>query len=199
MRRKLYIKLYNTLKTRCHAGIWEICRLIHILAWIYRSCIVIHKALVLDGSLQYVYCIPYVTFLQIFLLLSMTWYVYFNRLPCPNDNMYNDHVFAYRFLLQMITFGMCTLIWLSLLLHDRIAYEIAIAKITAEICWISIYWAWFDTVEFNRLPCLNDRMYDDEGFADPFSLHLTMFEIRIGLLIGISRLLRAHIGCEIVI
>ena len=40
-------------------------------------------------------------------------------------------------------------------------------------------------------------MYDDEVFADPFGLQLTMSEIR--LLIGISRLLRAHIEYEIVI
>ena len=120
----------HALKTRCHAGIWEIYRLIHILAWIYRSCIVIHKVSVLDGSLQYVYCVPYMAILQIFLLFSMTWYVYFNRLPCSNDKMYNDHVFAYRFLLQMTTFVKCTLIWVSLLLHAIIAYAIVFAKIT---------------------------------------------------------------------
>ena len=40
-------------------------------------------------------------------------------------------------------------------------------------------------------------MYDDEVFADPFGLQLTIFEISI--LIGISPLLLAHIGYEIVI
>ena len=40
-------------------------------------------------------------------------------------------------------------------------------------------------------------MYDDEVFADPFGLQLTMFEISI--LIGISPLLLAHIGYEIVV
>ena len=40
-------------------------------------------------------------------------------------------------------------------------------------------------------------MYDNEVFADPIDLQLTIFEITI--LIGISPLLLAHIGYEIVI
>ena len=62
------------LKNYRPVGIWEIFRWIHILAWIYRSCIVFHKALVWDGSLQYLQCVPYAAFLQIFLLFSMIWY-----------------------------------------------------------------------------------------------------------------------------
>ena len=38
-------------------------------------------------------------------------------------------------------------------------------------------------------------MYDDAVFADRFRYQLTMFEI--GVLIGQSRLLRAHIAYEI--
>ena len=55
--------------------------------------------------------------------------------------------------------------------------------------------AWFDTVEFIRLPCSNNEMYDDAVFADRFRYQLTMFEIRI--LIWLSRLLHAHIAYEI--
>ena len=55
--------------------------------------------------------------------------------------------------------------------------------------------AWFDTVEFNRLPCSNNEMYDNAVFADRFNYQLTMFEIRI--LIWLSRLLHAHIAYEI--
>ena len=55
--------------------------------------------------------------------------------------------------------------------------------------------AWFDTVEFNRLPCSKKEMYDDAVFAIRFRYQLTMFGIR--LLIWISRLLHAHIAYEI--
>ena len=54
---------------------------------------------------------------------------------------------------------------------------------------------WFDTLEFNRLPCSNNKMNDDAGFACRFRNHLTIFGIR--LLVGLSRLLHAHIAYEI--
>ena len=69
-----HIKLYNTLKNRRSAGIWKTCWLIHILYWIYCRSIVFHKALVIDGSSQYVQCAPYAEILQIFQLFSMIWY-----------------------------------------------------------------------------------------------------------------------------
>ena len=55
--------------------------------------------------------------------------------------------------------------------------------------------AWFDTVEFNRLPCPISKIDDDAIFADRFRYQLTMFGIR--LLIGLSRLIHTHIACEI--
>ena len=55
--------------------------------------------------------------------------------------------------------------------------------------------AWFDTVEFNRLPYPKNEMYDDAVFASRFHCQLTMFGI--GLLIWLSRLLQAHIAYEI--
>ena len=39
--------------------------------------------------------------------------------------------------------------------------------------------AWFDTVEFNRLPCPNNKMYDNVVFDDRFRYQLTMFEMWI--------------------
>ena len=45
--------------------------------------------------------------------------------------------------------------------------------------------AWFHTVEFNRLPCLKNEMYDDAVFGIRFHHQLTMFGIRV--LIWLSR------------
>ena len=55
-----------------------------------------------------------------------------------------------------------------------------------------ILFVWIHMVEFNRLPCQNDKMYDDVVFADGFRYPLTIFRNR--LLIGLSRLLHAHIA-----
>ena len=54
--------------------------------------------------------------------------------------------------------------------------------------------AWFNTLEFNRLPCSNNKIYDDADLADRFHYQLTMFGIRV--LIGLSRLIHAHIAYE---
>ena len=55
--------------------------------------------------------------------------------------------------------------------------------------------AWFDTVEFNRLLCPDNGIYDDAVFSDRFRYQLTIFEIR--KLIWLSRLLHAHIAYAI--
>ena len=60
-----------------------------------------------------------------------------------------------------------------------------------------LLFAWYDTVEFNRLPCSNNKMYDDAVFADRFRCKLTMFDECI--LIGPSRLFDTHISYEIAI
>ena len=39
--------------------------------------------------------------------------------------------------------------------------------------------AWFDTVEFNRLPCPKNEMYDDAVFANRFHCQLPIFVIRV--------------------
>ena len=55
--------------------------------------------------------------------------------------------------------------------------------------------AWFDTVEFNRLPCPKNEMYDDAVFANRFRYQLAIFGMRV--LIWLSRLLHAHIAYKI--
>ena len=107
--------------------------------------------------------------------------------------MYDDDVFVGRFRYQFTMFETVVLVRLSRLLYARIAYEIAVAKITAENCRISHCLAGFDAVEFNRLPSPNDKMYDnDEVSAGRFRYQWTVFEIP--LLIGLSRLLHGHIS-----
>ena len=49
----------------------------------------------------------------------------------------------------------------------------------------------FDTLEFNRPPCSNNKMNDDAFFAGRFRYRLTIFGI--GVLIGLSRLIHTHI------
>ena len=49
---------------------------------------------------------------------------------------------------------------------------------------------WFDTVEFNRLPCPKNEMYDDALFANRFHYQLTVYGIRV--LIWLSRFFHAH-------
>ena len=55
-----------------------------------------------------------------------------------------------------------------------------------------LLFAWFDTLEFNRLPFSSNKIYDDMDFADPFRYQLAMFGIR-GL-IWLSWLLNTHIA-----
>ena len=63
--------------------------------------------------------------------------VEFNRLPCPNNEMYGDAVFAIRFRYQLAIFGMRVLIWISRLFHAYIAYVIDANKIIAAFFRIS--------------------------------------------------------------
>ena len=55
-----------------------------------------------------------------------------------------------------------------------------------------LLFAWFDTREFNRLPCSNNKIYDDADFADRFRYQLAMFGIRV--LIWLPWVLHAHIA-----
>ena len=55
-----------------------------------------------------------------------------------------------------------------------------------------LLFAWFDTLEFIRLPWSNNKIYDDANFTDRFRYKLAMFGIRV--LIWLSWLLHAHIA-----
>ena len=81
----------------------------------------------------------------------------------------------------------------------------AISILSCSYCICNRYWqnnrsilpnfllfAWFDTLEFKRLPCSNNKIYEDADFADLFRYQLAMFGIRV--LIWLSWLLRAHIA-----
>ena len=54
---------------------------------------------------------------------------------------------------------------------------------------------WFDTIEFNRMPCPNNKMHDDAVFADWFHYQLTKFRFQI--LIVLSQFFHAHIAYNI--
>ena len=76
-------------------------------------------------------------FCRFFYCLAWSETVEFNRLPCPNNEMNGDAVFAIRFLYQLAILGMRVLILLSRLLHTHIAYEIDTNKMIAAFFWIS--------------------------------------------------------------
>ena len=146
-----HIKLYNTRETRRAAGIWKICCWIHVLAWISHSCIVIHKLLVLDGSLHYVQCVPSAVILHIFYCLAWFDTVKFNCLPSANNEMCDDAVFADRFQCQYAMFECRVLIGyldsvMLILLWNRFFQN------HRSILPNFLSFAWLDTFEFNRLP-----------------------------------------------
>ena len=122
----------------------------HILAWINHSCIVIHKLLVLDGSLHYVQCVPYAAILQIFLLFSMIWY---NRIQSPALSEQQDVRWCgFRWSIPLsIGYVWNSLIGLSWLFHAHIAYEVDNAKIIAAFFRISC--CLNDFIRLNSIGC----------------------------------------------
>ena len=121
----------------------------------------------------------------------------FNRLPCKNNKIYDDADFADRFRYQLAMFS-----------NSRI--DMAILTPSSSSCiynrWCQnhrsilpnfLLFAWFDTIEFNRRLCSNNKMDDDVGFNDRFWYQLTMFEVCI--FTGLCRLLDTHIAYEIAI
>ena len=69
--------------------------------------------------------------------LALLYTAEFNRLSCPNKNMYDDAVFADRFRYQLAMLEFCDVIGLSRLVHANIAYEIVTTNIIAALCRIS--------------------------------------------------------------
>ena len=81
----------------------------------------------------------------------------------------------------------------------------AISILSCSYCICNRYWqnhrsilpnfllfAWFDSLEFNRLPCSNNKIHDDADFADRFRYQLAMFGILVS--IWLSWLLHDHIA-----
>ena len=137
---------------------------------IYRSCISIHKSLVLDGSLHYVQCVPCAEILQIFLLFSMIWNC---RIPSPAvSKQWDERWCGFRYSIP-ISIGY---LWNSCI-------DTVISTPSCSYCIWNRYWqnhrsilpnfllfAWFDTLEFNRLPWSNIKIYNDAVFADWFAI-----------------------------
>ena len=90
-------------------------------------------------------------FCRFFYCLAWSETVEFNRLPCPNNEMYDDAVFAIRFRYQLAIFGMRVLIWLSRLLHAHIAFEIDTVKIIPAFFRIS--YCLLDLIRQNSIVC----------------------------------------------
>ena len=90
-------------------------------------------------------------FSRFFYCLTLSETVEFSRLPCPNNEMYGDALFAIRFRYQLAIFGMRVLIWLSRLLHAHIAYERDTHKIIAALFRIS--YCLLDLIRLNSIVC----------------------------------------------
>ena len=92
-------------------------------------------------------------------------------------------------------FGIRVFIWLSRHIHSCIAYEIDTSKIIAT--FIRICYCLHNLIRLNSIVChiQTTRCTILLVFADRFRYLLTMFGIRV--LIGLSRLLHAHIAYEI--
>ena len=108
---------------------------------------------------------------------------------------------------------LCGFRWSILILIDYVwisSIDRSISTPSCSYCIWNIYgqnrrsfllnvllFAWFDTVEFNRLPFSNNKKYNDVVFGDRFIYQLTMFKLCI--LIGLSRLVDTHIAYKIAI
>ena len=97
------------------------------------------------------YCQNHCRILPDFLLFVWFHAVEFNRLPCSNDNVYENVVFADRFRYPLTMFRNRALIGVSRLLHDHIAYEIHTSKIIAAFCRIS--YCLYDIMRLNSIAC----------------------------------------------
>ena len=152
----------------------------------------IPKALVLDGSLQCVQCAPYAEILQIFLLFSMISYF---RFQSPALSKRHDARWC----------NFCRSIPLSIDYVWKSSIDKVISNPSCSYCIWNRYcqnhrsifqnfllFALFDTLELNRLPWSNNKIYDDADFADRFRYQLAMFGIPV--LIWLSWLFHAHIA-----
>ena len=147
--------------------------------------------------LPQLYCIPYAAILQIYYLLSMIWYCRIQSLAVSKQRDARKCCFRWSIPLTI------DYVWNS-------SFDKAISTHSCSYCISNRYsqnhrsifpnfllLAWFDTPEFNRLPCSYNKRYNDVVFDDRFQYQLTMFEVCI--LTGLSRFLDTHIAYEIAI
>ena len=129
----------------------------------------------------------------------LTWFdtVEFNRLPCLNNKMHDDAVFADWFRYQLTMFGIRVLKWVFRLLHAHIDLWNRYCQNHRSITLNFLLFAWYDIVEFNRRSCPYNKIYDDAVFVDCFWYQLTM--LLVFILIGLFRLLDTNVAYEIAI
>ena len=90
-------------------------------------------------------------FCRFFYCLAWSQTVDLNRLPCPNNEMYGNAVFAIRFRYQLAISGKRVLIWQSRLLHAHIAYEIDTSKIIPA--FFRFFYCLLDLIRLNSIVC----------------------------------------------
>ena len=90
-------------------------------------------------------------FCRFFQCLAFFETVEFKCLPCSNNELYDDAVFADRFRYQLIVFGIR--VWIGYLESFvlKIAYEMDTAKIIADFCLIS--YCLYDFIRLNSIVC----------------------------------------------
>ena len=165
--------------------------------WTDHSCIVIHKLLVLDVSLHYVQRVPCAAILQIFLLFGMIWYC---QIQLPAVSKQRDvRLYGFRWSIPLSIDYVCNLSIDRSISTPSCSYYIwnRYCQNHRSILPHFLLFSWLDTVEFNGLPCPNNKMYDDVVFDNRFRFKLTMFEVCI--LIWLSILFDTHIAYEIAI
>ena len=123
--------------------------------------------------------------------------VEFKCLPCPNNEMYGDAVFAIRFQYQLAIFWMRVLIWLPRLLHARIACEIDTDIIIAAFFRIS--YCLLDLIRLNSLVCHDQTTRYTIMQFSLIDSAIIWHIFGMCILIRLSRLLNTHISYEIAI
>ena len=83
-----------------------------------------------------------------------------------------------QFCYQFAIFEFSALIGLSWFRHAHNEYETDTSKNIAPFYRIFYCFAWFNTVEFIRMPCPNDMRYNNVVFADQFRYQFAMFGFR---------------------
>ena len=115
------------------------------------SCIVIHRLLVLDGSLHYVQCVSYAAILQIFLLFSMIWYCRFKLPAVSKQRDVRWCGFRLSIPLSIEYVSNSSIGRLPRLIRAHIAYEIDTAKTIVAFCRISN--SLHDLIRLNSISC----------------------------------------------